>query len=138
MEGKRSDGPEIVYPELSFKINGVLFNARKSVGGFKNEKQYCDAIEFLLKENGIVYKREKILPTTLPDEQDGRNRVDFLIDEEIVLEVKSKPFLTKNDYYQVKRYLECLDKKLGILVNMRGYYIRPKRILNPKATVIRA
>ena len=39
----------------------------------------------------------------------------------IVLEVKTKPFMTKSDYYQTKRYLTCLNKKLAILV---------KRILN--------
>jgi len=62
----------------------------------------------------------------------GRNKVDFLIEEKIILEVKAKPYITKSDYYQVRRYLEALGKKLAIIVNMRRYYINPKRVLNSK------
>jgi len=63
-------------------------------------------------------------------EQKGRNKVDFLIEDKIILEIKSKPFITQNDYYQTRRYLDCLNKKLAILVNMKRYYVNPKRILN--------
>jgi len=84
----------------------------------------------LLKKNGINYEREKILSESFEGEQKGRNKVDFLIENKIILEVKAKPFITKEDYYQIRRYLDCLSKKLGILVNMRRYYVRPKRILN--------
>lgn len=53
---------KIIHPELSFRINGILFRARKELGRFRNEKQYCDAIEKVLQQEGIQYEREKILP----------------------------------------------------------------------------
>ena len=53
---------DIIYPKLSYKINGILFGIRKNLGQYKNEKQYCDAIEEELKKNKISYEREKILP----------------------------------------------------------------------------
>lgn len=121
---------DIIYPELSFKINGILFRVRKNLGRYKNEKQYCDAIEDELKKNSVNYEREKVLPESFDGEQRGRNKVDFLIENNIILEVKAKPFVTKEDYFQTRRYLDCLSKKLGILVNMRQYYVNPKRILN--------
>jgi GxxExxY protein len=121
---------KIIYAELSYKINGILFEARKNVGRFGSEKQYCDAIEELLKKNKISYEREKILPEAFNGEKTGRYKVDFLIDAKIILEVKAKPFITKEDYYQTKRYLKVLNKKLALLVNMRRYYVRPKRVLN--------
>lgn len=121
---------DIIYPELSFKINGILFGVRKNLGRYKNEKQYCDAIEDELKKNSVNYEREKVLPESFDGEQRGRNKVDFLIENKIILEVKAKPFITKEDYFQTRRYLDCLSKKLGILVNMRRYYVNPKRILN--------
>ena len=125
---------DIIYPELSYKINGILFDVKKNLGQYKNEKQYCDAIEEELKKRGIKYEREKILPESFVGEQRGRNKVDFLIDDKIVLEIKAKPFITKSDYYQTRRYLDSLDKKLGFLVNMRNYSINPKRILNSKCS----
>lgn len=124
----------IVYPELSYKISGILFGVRKNLGRYKNEKQYCDAIEEELKKNGINYEREKILPESFEGEQERRNKVDFLIENKVILELKAKPFITKEDYYQVRRYLDCLGKKLGILANMRRYYVKPKRILNSEVS----
>ncbi len=121
---------DVVYPELSFKISGILFGVRKNLGRYKNEKQYCDAIEEELKKNNIIYEREKILPESFGGEQKNRNKVDFLVENKIILEVKAKQFITKEDYYQTRRYLDCLSRKLGILVNMRRYYVSPKRILN--------
>jgi len=121
---------DIIYPELSYKISGILFGVRKNLGRYKNEKQYSDAIEEELKKNNIDYEREKVLPESFDGEQKGRNKVDFLIENSIVLEIKAKPFITKEDYFQVRRYLDSLNKKLGILSNMRQYYINPKRVLN--------
>lgn len=121
---------DIIYSELSFKVNGILFGVRKVLGRYKNEQQYCDAIEEELKKNKISYEREKILPESFDGELKGRNKVDFLIEDKIILEIKAKPFVTKEDYFQVRRYLDCFGKKLGILANMRKYYVNPKRILN--------
>ncbi len=121
---------KIIYPELSYQLNGVLFEAKRRVGRFGNEKQCCDAIEALLQERKISYVREKILPESFESEKPGRHKIDYLIDNKIILEVKTKPFVTKNDYYQCMRYLAAMNLKLCILVNMRPYYIRPKRILN--------
>jgi len=86
-------------------------------------------IENYFKESGINYEREKILPDSFENDQ-RRNRVDFLIEDKIILELKTKRFVEKEDYYQIKRYLEALNKPLGILVNFRRRYITPKRIVN--------
>ncbi len=129
------DKDKIIYGDLSFKVNGVLFRVRKKLGQYKNEKQYCDAIEEELKVMELKYEREKILPPSFDGEQSGRNKVDFVIEDCIVLEVKAKQFITTEDYYQTRRYLDAMNKKLGILVNMRRYSINPKRILNSQVTV---
>lgn len=57
-------------------------------------------------------------------------KVDFLIEGKILLEIKTKRILGKEDYYQTKRYLAALNKKLAIVVNFRDKSIRPKRIIN--------
>ncbi|MCW1948880.1 MAG: GxxExxY protein, partial [Candidatus Shapirobacteria bacterium] len=75
---------KIVYKELSYKINGILFKARNDVGLYGNEKQYCDAIEKRLIEQKISFEREKVLEISFDGEHKGRNRVDFLIDSNII------------------------------------------------------
>lgn len=121
---------EIVYKELSYKITGILFRIANELDRYKNEKQYCDAIEHLFKKNGIRYEREKILPVSFTGERAGRNKADFIVDDKIILEIKAKPFITRNDYYQTMRYLKASNKRLGILVNMSRNAISPKRVLN--------
>ncbi len=120
---------KIIYPDLSYKINGVLFAVHNELGRFCNEKQYSDAIENYFKKLKIKYEREKVLPPSFENEQ-RRNKADFLIDDKIILEIKAKSLINKEDYYQVKRYLKVLNKKLGIIVNFRKQYIIPKRVLN--------
>ena len=126
---------KIVYPELSYKINGILFDIRKDQGRFCNEKQYCDAIEHYLKKYKIAYEREKVLPPFFDGEKIGRNKVDFLINGKIIIEVKAKRTINKDDYYQLRRYLNSLGIKLGILVNFRQRQVVPKRVLNSSVKI---
>jgi GxxExxY protein len=122
---------KIFYPDLSYKINGILYKVHNRLGRYCNEKQYGDMIEELLKKEGINFEREKILPKMFEEEKEGRNKVDFLIEEKIVLEIKVKTIIEKSDYYQIMRYLKILNKKLGLLVNFRNRYLRVKRVINP-------
>lgn len=125
-------GGKLIEPALSYQINSVLYKVHNTRGRYLNEQQYCDAIEQELRSRGINFKREFSLPPSFKGEHQGRNRVDFLIKDKIILEVKAKTFVTKDDYFQVKRYLTSLNLELAILVNFRKPYLTPKRILNPK------
>lgn len=123
----------IIYPILSYKINGVLYRVHNELGRYCNEKQYCDAIENHFNKLQISNRREIALPPSFEGETKGRNRVDFLVEEKIILEIKAKRFITKEDYYQVMRYLKALNKKLGVIVNFRDRVLKPKRIINSTA-----
>ena len=56
-----------------------------------------------------------------------------LIPDKIILEIKAKRIIGREDYYQTKRYLTTLNKKLAIVVNFRDKTIKPKRIINSLA-----
>ncbi|OGN27277.1 MAG: hypothetical protein A2941_00260 [Candidatus Yanofskybacteria bacterium RIFCSPLOWO2_01_FULL_49_17] len=58
--------PKILYKKLSYQICGICYNVHNELGRFRNEKQYSDAIEQKLKENGIHYKREYSLNENIP------------------------------------------------------------------------
>jgi len=120
----------IIHPELSYKICGLFFNIHKNLGRYRNEKQYTDAFEKLLKENRINYTRKKSLKTSFAGEQKRRNIPDFIIDNKIIVDFKSKDFITKDDYFQMQRYLQSSNKKLGLIVNFRQKRLYPKRVLN--------
>lgn len=113
---------KLIFPELSHSIIGICFSVHNDLGRYCREKQYCDAIEKRLKEIKIPFKREIKIG-------DSGNVFDFLIDNKIVLEIKAKRILTKEDYFQLQRYLQSADIKLGILINFRQIYLKPKRIV---------
>jgi len=116
----------LFYPELSYKITGILFKVHNKLGRYCREKQYQDFIAELFKKEGLKFEREKKLPISL---ETGGNQVDFLIEDKILLECKAKPIITKEDYYQMMRYFKTAKKKLGLIVNFQNKYLRPKRIL---------
>ena len=124
MEGK------VIYKKLSYSINGLLFKVHNDLNRYKNEKQYADYFETLLKKNRYNYKREHKLNLSFVGEKVGRNICDFIIEDKIVVELKTVKFITSEDYFQIKRYLSCSGLRLGILVNFRQKYLTPKRVLN--------
>jgi GxxExxY protein len=121
---------EIILKELSYKINGICFKVHNNLGRFCSERQYSDKLEKLLKENNFNYKREFEI-SKLVDSPSG-NRPDFIIENKIILDAKAKKFITKEDYYQMMRYLEASNFQLGLIVNFRNTYLKPKRVINNK------
>ncbi len=89
---------KIVYKDLSYKIVGILIEVHKELGSYAREKQYCDLFEKKIKESNLPYERELRIGNS-------GNIIDFTVDGKIVIEFKAKPFLTTEDYDQIKRYL---------------------------------
>ena len=123
-------GAKVVYPELSYEIVGLLYDVHNQLGNRYQEKYYQRAVEVKLKGKKSLYKREIEVDLTIDNEKIGKYFLDFLIDNKVVLELKVKPILTKNDYRQIRAYLESCKLKLGILVNFYGDSLEYKRILN--------
>lgn len=103
---------DLICPELSYVITGIIFSAHNELGQYAKEKQYGDLIEEKFKEKKISYVREKQIGNS-------GNNVDFLAEGKIILELKAKRLITKEDYFQTKRYFQETGVELAILVNFR-------------------
>jgi len=121
---------KVIYKELSYKIVGILFNIHGELGGRYQEKYYQRAIEEELRNNNIGYKKEIPVDLTYNNKRIGKYILDFLIENKIVLEIKTVPKLRPEDFRQVLAYLKAKNIKLGILSNFRGSKLVFKRILN--------
>lgn len=119
---------KILLPDLSYKLTGILFRVHNELGRFCKEKQYADVFEERLKIARIKYEREKKL--FIDESGISGNQVDFCIENKILVDIKAKRFLTREDYYQMLRYLKAGNLKLGMIVNFRNRYLKPKRIIN--------
>lgn|SRR3989344_9509772 len=119
----------IIHPQLSYNINGCCFRAAKKLDRFASERQFADELEKEFLTSDIKYLREYQLDK-LPEVERKGNRVDFFVENTIILDVKAKKFITKEDYYQMLRYLESANLELGLIVNFRSTFIKPKRVVN--------
>jgi len=122
---------KLLHENLTYKVNGICFKVHKNLGRYRSERQYCDEFEILLKENNLSYKREFELSNFDASILKG-NRIDFFIENTLIIDIKAKKFITKEDYFQMLRYLESANLQLGIIYNFRNTYLKPKRIINPK------
>ncbi len=114
---------DILYAELSYKITGLCLQIKKEIGRFAKEKQYCDLLEQKLKESNVRYAREFTVKGT-------GNRVDFIVEDAILLEIKAQPHISKEGYFQTQRYLKILSLKLGMIINFQAIYLKPHRVIN--------
>src|SRR3989338_7112185 len=102
---------EVLYPELSYTITGILFSAHNELGRYAREKQYGDMVERNLAAKKIIFKRE------------------MCIENKIIIELKAKQALLAEDFPQIQHYLQETQLKLGLLVNFRDKFLKPHRVV---------
>jgi len=113
---------KIIYSSESYVITGIFFSVHNEIGRYGREKQYCDLLERKFREEDIPYRREAKIG-------DSGNIADFIVDNKIVIEVKAKDIIDKEEYFQTQRYLQASGLKLALLVNFRNRYLKPIRVV---------
>lgn len=121
---------KVIYPELSYKIVGILFEVWGEIGYSHKEKYIQKAIVKALEKNNISFKREVKTDLKFKDDKIGMYFLDFLIENKIVLEIKKREHFSKNDIEQVYAYLKATGLKLGIVAHFTKGGVKFKRILN--------
>lgn len=120
----------IIFKELSYRVQGILFTVQKELGGSYQEKYYQRAVEHYLRLHHIPYRREVQVDIKLGDEKIGHHFLDFLIDDKMILEIKQgrPPLLA--DVKQVLMYLKSTNKKLAIIAAFHLKKVTIKRVIN--------
>ena len=102
---------KLIYKDLSYKICGFLFYIHNKLGRFSKEKNYADALEIVLKEHKLPFTKEAVIAADILSKKLNLYRTDFVIENKVLLELKAKTTVTKDDYFQVLKYLKSKNLK---------------------------
>jgi GxxExxY protein len=122
--------PKVIYPELSYKIIGIVYKVYNEIGLGYQEKYYQRAIKVEFAKQRINYKEQISASLEYRKIKIGRFYLDFLIEDKIVLELKVGNKLFIRDYKQTMSYLKIMGLKLGLLVLFSKSGVQYRRILN--------
>lgn len=119
--------------DLSYKTIGAAIEIHKVVGPGLLESAYENALAFELRELGFEVKQQVPMPFVYKDvKQDVGYRIDLVINDKILVEVKSVETLAPVHYAQTLTYLKLSGLKLGLLINFNTSVLKDgiHRIVN--------
>lgn len=122
--------PNLIYPELSYKIVGLAFKVFNDVGYGMNEKFYQTAFQNLLQESKLDYKKEQLVKLSYANQPAGKYFLDFIVDSKVIVELKVRPRLGYVHIRQVMSYLKSTGHKLALLIYFTRDGIKYRRIVN--------
>lgn len=121
---------DLLYPELCYKIMGVLFDVSNVVGKGHKEHFYQKAISHGFKKAGIQFQEQPPVKTQYKGELIGIYYFDFLVENKVVLEIKVRNYFSKKDIEQLYSYLKAKRLQLGIIAHFTDAGVKFKRVVN--------
>ena len=104
--------------ELTYKIIGCAYDVHKALGPGLLESTYEKCLCFELEKLGIKHEKQKELPINYKGITiDNGYRIDILVEDKIVIELKSVEILQPIHSAQLMTYLKLSQKQLGLLIN---------------------
>lgn len=120
------------HSDLTSKIIGSAMRVHSALGNGFQEVIYQRAMEIEMNDEGIAFKREFEMPIFYKNQKLGTRRVDFLVNEEVALELKAIIKLEDVHLAQAINYLEAYDIEVGLLINFGAKSLEYKRVQNKK------
>ncbi|MBF8296022.1 MAG: GxxExxY protein [Bacteroidetes bacterium] len=119
--------------EISEKVNGCAIEVHKALGPGLLESVYEECLAAEMEAQGLRFERQKPVPVVFRKVKlDCGYRVDFVVEEKVIVELKALDIVPPVMYAQVLTYVRLLDKRLGLLINFHVEQLTKgvKRIVN--------
>lgn len=120
---------KVVYKELSYKLIELCFEVHNNLGPGFSEKIYEEAMTRELKDKGIWFERQKLIDVCYKGEKIGEYRLDLVVDNKVILELKAVSELNSTFEAQIFSYLKATGMRLGMLINFGDRKVDYKRIV---------
>ena len=121
---------DLVHPDLSYKIIGAAFEVYNQIGGGHKESVYQKGMNVILSKIPLNFREQVYFPIKIDNVTVGRNYFDFIIEEKIIVEIKSLERFSKAHYDQTLNYLHVSGLKLALLITFGKDEVRYRRVIN--------
>ncbi len=128
-DNTRTDAEQLLYEKTTFEIRKSLFEVRKQLGLGHKEVVYQKALEEEFKKSGVIFEKEKKIPVVYNKKKIGVYQPDFVIDNEVILELKALPFIGGIEKKQLWNYLRGSDYKLALMANFGPERLSIERVV---------
>lgn len=121
------------YPlsELTGKIIGCAMEVHRIMGNGFQEVIYQRCLEIEMAKQGLSFSREFEMEIFYKNEQVGKRRVDFFVEENVMVEIKAIVQLEDVHLAQAINYLEAYGLDIGLLINFGNTSLQFKRVMKP-------
>lgn len=104
--------------DITYEIRGAIYDVYKELGPGLLESVYEEALVFEIEKRGLKVERPVQVPITYKGNVlKTELRLDLLVEDKVIVELKSVEEMKKVFSKQLLTYLRLMDKKLGLLVN---------------------
>lgn len=120
------------YSDITGKIIGAAMEVHNHLGNGFQEVVYQRALSIEMNMQGLNHEREKEMPLQYKGYDIGTRRVDFFVDEKIMVEIKAVKELEDVHLAQAINYLEAYKMEIGLLINFGNTKLQFKRVMKPQ------
>ena len=115
--------------ELTYAINGAVFEVNRELGSGFLEKVYENALLLELEERGLKAEAQAAISVNYKGREVGEYYADIIVEEKVILELKAVDSLQKVHEAQLLNYLKATGYKVGLLINFRHPKAEIKRLI---------
>jgi len=120
----------IIYKDLSYRIVGLAMEVHSKLGPGFLEKVNENALMLLFKKHGIRAKAQVPIKVTFENILIGNYIADILVEEKIILELKSAVSIADAHKAQALNYLKATGLRLAIILNFGTEKLEYDRVVN--------
>jgi len=122
------------HEELTHKIIGCAMKVHSTLGSGFQEVIYQRALDIEMSKQNLAFAREMDMTIFYEGFDIGTRRVDFFVENKIMVELKAVSMLSDAHLAQAINYLEAYNMPIGLLINFGSKSMEYKRVYNTKHT----
>ena len=120
------------HEELTHKIIGCAMKVHSTLGSGFQEVIYQRALDIEMSKQRLIFAREMEMTIFYEGIDIGTRRVDFFVDDKIMVELKAVSVLNDAHLAQAINYPEAYNMPIGLLINFGSKSMEYKRVYNTK------